>query len=74
MKDGGQVFLRRDYKKIIYLFLFPTARQVSGTEDQMERIKRSLNFVSDGKRSIFSISVITMQLFISNDFKFRAKV
>lgn len=25
-----------------------SARQVSGTEDQMERIKRSLNFVSDG--------------------------
>ena len=29
----------------------PTAKEVSGTEDQMERIERSLNFVSDGKYS-----------------------
>ncbi|KAJ7383556.1 hypothetical protein OS493_027219 [Desmophyllum pertusum] len=27
---------------------FLIAKQVSGTEDQMERIERSLNFVSDG--------------------------
>lgn len=33
---------------------FLIAKQVSGTEDQMERIERSLNFVSDGK----SISLV----------------
>lgn len=30
------------------LICFRIAKQVSGTEDQMERIERSLNFVSDG--------------------------